>query len=68
MDTWLMLERNALQKELNILRIMDGKHRLHEQSTKIEDYPNKYLDEELNYMKQIREAYFLPKPEELRQV
>jgi hypothetical protein len=22
--------------------------------------PNKYLDEELNYMKEIREAYFLP--------
>ena len=25
------------------------------------DYPNKYLDVELNYMKEIREAYFIPK-------
>ncbi len=27
------------------------------------NHPNKYLDQELNYMKEIRETYFLPKPE-----
>lgn len=41
-----MLERNACQKELNILRIMQGKYELEEQSKGLqkEDYPNKYLD------------------------
>lgn len=32
-----------------------------------EEYPNKYLDEELNYMKEIREAYFEPRDHELRE-
>ena len=61
MDTWLMLERNALQKELNVLSIMEAKCKLEEESQLLkDDYPNKYLDEELNYMKEIRETYFLP--------
>lgn len=32
MDTWLMLEKNALQKELNVLKIMEAKYKLEEES------------------------------------
>ncbi len=32
-----------------------------------QDYPNKYVDEEINCMKEIRKAYFMPKPEEVQQ-
>jgi len=32
METWLMLEKNALQKELNVLKIMEGKFKLEEES------------------------------------
>jgi hypothetical protein len=30
------------------------------------DLPNKYIDNELNYMKEIRKAYFMPREEELK--
>ena len=66
MDTWHMLEKNALKKELHIMRVMEGKFKLEEEAQLMkEDYPNKYLDVELSYMKEIREAYFMPKEEEL---
>lgn len=70
LETWHLLEKNALKKELNILRIIQGKYQLEESSKSLqgEDYPNKYVDEELNYMKEIRKAYFLPKPEEIKEV
>ncbi len=29
------------------------------------NYPNKYVDEEINCMKEIRKAYFTPNEEEL---
>ena len=65
MDTWHMLEKNALQKELNVLKIMEAKFKLEEESQLLKaDFPNKYVDEELNYMKEIRETYFLPKEED----
>lgn len=65
METWMMLEKNALQKELNILKIMEAKYKLEEESQLLKaNYPNKYLDQELNYMKEIRETYFTPKPED----
>ena len=61
----MMLEKNALQKELNILKIMEAKYKLEEESQLLKaNYPNKYLDQELNYMKEIRETYFTPKPED----
>jgi len=65
METWMMLEKNALQKELNILKIMEAKFKLEEDSMLLKaDYPNKYVDQELNYMKEIRETYFVPKEED----
>ena len=39
-----------------------------QQNTNGDDYPNKYLDEEINYMKEIRQAYFMPNKEELQLV
>lgn len=69
METWMMLEKNALQKELNILRIMEAKYKLEEESLMLKaDYPNKYVDQELNYMKEIRQTYFMPKPEDLIEI
>ncbi|CDW71386.1 UNKNOWN [Stylonychia lemnae] len=65
METWMMLEKNALQKELNILKIMEAKFKLEEDSMLLKaDYPNKYVDQELNYMKEIRETYFVPKADD----
>ena len=66
MDTWRHLEMNALQKERQILRVMEGKYKMEEQQADNDaDYPNKYLDEEINCMKEIRQAYFMPKQEEI---
>jgi hypothetical protein len=40
---------------------MEGKYKMEDQqNTNGDDYPNKYLDEEINYMKEIRQAYFMP--------
>ena len=65
METWMMLERNALQKELGVLKIMESKHNYEQESKVLKaDYPNKYLDVELSYMKEIRETYFKPKEED----
>ena len=61
MDTWRQLEMNALQKEHQVLKVMEGKYKMEDQqNTNGDDYPNKYLDEEINYMKEIRQAYFMP--------
>ena len=70
METWRALEKNALQKELNLLKVMEGRYKREELSNKINntDLPNKYIDSEFNYMKEIRKAYFLPKESELKQV
>ena len=44
---------------------MEAKHNYEQESKMLKaDYPNKYLDVELNYMKEIRETYFLPKEED----
>ena len=61
-----MLEKNALTKELNVLRIMEGHCKLHHEThVPLEaDRPNKTLDIELNYMKEIRRTYFQPKAED----
>ena len=64
---------SGLKKEMHLLKIMEGKFRLEERSKALrtisnsDDYPNKYIDGELNYMKEIREAYFTPKKEEIKQ-
>jgi hypothetical protein len=69
MDTWRQLEMNALQKEHQVLKVMEGKYKMEDQqNTNGDDYPNKYLDEEINYMKEIRQAYFMPNKEELQLV
>ena len=40
---------------------MEGKYKMEEQQIVSDaDYPNKYLDEEINCMKEIRKAYFMP--------
>ena len=43
---------------------MENKWKLGEEQMKGE-FPNKYLDVELNYMKEIREAYFMPTEKEM---
>ena len=44
---------------------MEAKYKLEEESQLLKaNYPNKFLDEELNYMKEIRETYFLPSKED----
>ena len=59
MDTWLMLEKNALSKQLNLLNIMEAKCIMEEvRLLQKVDYPNKYLDVELGHMKEIRDTYF----------
>lgn len=70
METWRALEKNALQKELNILKIMEGRYKREEETNKMSnvDLPNKYIDNELNYMKEIRKAYFMPRDDELKQL
>ena len=69
MDTWMQLEINALQKERQVLRVMEGKYQIEEKQSMSEaNYPNKYVDEEINCMKEIRKAYFTPNEEELQQV
>ncbi len=73
MDTWLRLEKSGLQKEIKILKMMEDKIELQERSksTLAEESQTKevkYLDGEINRMKQIREAYFLPKEHELKQL
>lgn len=49
---------------------MEGRYKREEESNKINntELPNKYVDCELNYMKEIRKAYFMPREEELKQV
>jgi hypothetical protein len=70
METWRALEKNALQKELNILKIMEGRYKREEETNKMSnvELPNKYIDNELNYMKEIRKAYFMPRDDELKQL
>jgi hypothetical protein len=46
---------------------MEGKYKMEDrQIITNQDYPNKYVDEEINCMKEIRKAYFMPKPEEVQ--
>lgn len=70
METWRALGKNALQKELNILKIMEGRYKREEETNKMSnvELPNKYIDNELNYMKEIRKAYFMPRDDELKQL
>ncbi len=70
METWRALEKNALQKELNILKIMEERYKREEETNKMSnvELPNKYIDNELNYMKEIRKAYFMPRDDELKQL
>lgn len=66
-QAYLTLQKNGLMKEMNILKILEGQLKLEDQNRSLqkEDFPNKYLDDEIKFMKQIREAYFEPKEEEL---
>lgn len=69
METWVMVEKSALQKELNVLKVMEAKYRLEEKSNTLKTpFPNKYIDEELMFMKEIRKAYFEPTSKELKQL
>lgn len=63
-----MLQRNAIVKELGVLKVMEGKHQQDREDALIKiNYPNKYLDVELNYMKQIRDTYFVIKEDDIEQ-
>lgn len=58
-ETWNKFEKNALQKEVNTLKIMESKYQYNEEQQVIKsNMPNKFLDVELDYMKEIRETYF----------
>jgi hypothetical protein len=48
------------------MRVLDGKIKMEEETEmRKNNIPNKYVDVELNYMKEIRETYFKIKDEDV---